>query len=156
MLFRSDSLDGVCPSQPLCQLATSLRVVIVVVLESPDLVLELVADFHCCAISSDFGGEGDVPDVGEGVVYHSRLGIISVQVFQVVRGVLSCFPVVVTSRCVDLGVEYWLPLPHRPEHLQVVTHDDVHVFCRDTATVLQDDDGYVCGSPVHHVTIWCS
>ena len=73
-------LDGMRPPQPLHRLTAPLCVVIVVVLETSDLVLELFADLNGHAVSADLGGEGDIPDVGEGVVNDLRLGIVSVQV----------------------------------------------------------------------------
>ena len=70
-MLLPNSFDGLRSSQPLRGLTTSLRIVVVVILESPDLVLELLADFHCGTIPSHLGCEGDISDVGEGVVHYS-------------------------------------------------------------------------------------
>ena len=75
-----DPPDRMHTSQPLCRLTTPLRVVVVIVLEVPDLVLELATYFDGRSVSVDFCGKRDVPDMGEGVVYSSRLGVISAQV----------------------------------------------------------------------------
>ena len=79
-MLLPNSLDGVRSPQPLRRLTTSLRVMVVIIFEGSDLVLELLADFHRHAVASDFGSEGDVADVGEGVVHHARLGVVSAQV----------------------------------------------------------------------------
>ena len=80
LVLLPNPLDRLCLSQPLCRLAASLGIVVVVILESSNLILKLLADLYCRAIPLDFGGEGDVADMREGVVYHARLGVISAYV----------------------------------------------------------------------------
>ena len=109
LVLLSNAFDCLGAPQSLCGLSAPLCVVVVVVLERSDLVLKLLADFHCGAVTSDFRRKYDVPNMGEGVVHHPRLGVISAQVLQVITGVLSCLPIVVASRRVYLCVEYRLP-----------------------------------------------
>ena len=69
-MLLSNAFNSLGAPQSLHGLAASLHVVVVVILESSDLVFELLADFRCGAVASDFRCEGDVSDVGGGVVYH--------------------------------------------------------------------------------------
>ena len=73
-MLLSDPPDGLRPPQSPRRLAASLGVVVVVIFERSDLILELLADLHCCTIPLDLGSEGDVCNVGEGVVDDPRLG----------------------------------------------------------------------------------
>ena len=70
-MLLPNAFDGLGASQSSCRLVVSLCIVIVVVFEGSDLILELLADFHCGAVTSDFGRKGDVPNMGEGVVHHA-------------------------------------------------------------------------------------
>ena len=76
-MLLSNAFDGLGASQSLCRLAAPLRVVVVVIFESLDLVFELLADFDSGAVAADFGRKRDVSDVGEGVVHRARFGVIS-------------------------------------------------------------------------------
>ena len=135
-MFLLYPFDGVRSPQPTCRLLTPFCVVVVVVLESPDLVLELLAYLHHRPVLADFGGEGDVSDVRERVVHYPRLGVVSAQVLQVVSGILSCSSVIVTPGGVDLGAEDRLSSRHHSKYLRVVAHDGADVFGRGAAAVL--------------------
>ena len=72
-----NALDGLGASQSLRGLSASLRVVVVVVLERSDLVFDLLADFYRGSVAFDLRRKRDVPNVGQSVVHHARLGVVS-------------------------------------------------------------------------------
>ena len=71
LVLLTNPLDGVRSPQSPRRLMLSFRVMVVVIFESSDLILELFADLHRRAVTSDFGGEGYIADVGEGVVHYA-------------------------------------------------------------------------------------